>query len=197
MAKMPSTFWDRIRNHPDSTVRRAAVASNPSVSPQELKELAEVISRKEEMNKSAAIADLLASNPNTAEDTQLKLASDWDYRDLFRRILQNRQTPATLLHHLANSRNSRDRAAVARHPEVPAALLDKLSTDCEQVRIAVARNPRTPPKALSRLARDPEVKVRKVVAGNSAAPPEAVEALLNDRTSGVRERAAQTQRDAS
>ena len=197
MANMPSTFWDRIRNHPDPTVRRAAVASNPSASPQELKELAEVISRKEEMNESAAIADLLASNPNTAEDTQLKLAADWDYHALLLRILQNRQTPARLLHHLANSRKSRDRAAVARHPEIPTALLDKLSTDCEQVRIAVARNPRTPPKALSRLARDPEVKVRKVVAGNSAAPPEAVEALLNDRSSKVRETVAQTHRDAN
>lgn len=61
--------------------------------------------------------------------------------------------------------------ALARHPDTPASVLQRLSKDLEaETRVAVAKHPNTAPDTLTELAEDDSAAVRAAVQKNMNAP---------------------------
>lgn len=84
------------------------------------------------------------------------------------------------------------RALVARHPQTPPSLLERLTTDDDwRVRIAAAGNPSLPVAWLETLAQDGDREVRAAVAANPRCPAGLLECLLADESEEVRQAAAQ------
>ncbi|RIH76450.1 HEAT repeat domain-containing protein [Meiothermus hypogaeus] len=84
------------------------------------------------------------------------------------------------------------RALVARHPQTPPSLLERLTTDDDwRVRIAAAGNPGLPAAWLETLAQDGDREVRQAVAANPRCPAGLLERLLADESEEVRQAAAQ------
>ena len=72
----------------------------------------------------------------------------------------------------AHSRDARDRAAAAYHPDTPSWCLPWLAQDSDpQVRAALARRLPCCPAHQPRLARDPDPLVRRAVADNLTTSP--------------------------
>ncbi len=83
------------------------------------------------------------------------------------------------------------RALVAKHPQVPRPLLERLLTDDDwRVRVAAASNPRIPKPWLEPLARDGDRAVREAVAANPRATSRILGQLMADEYEEVRQAAA-------
>lgn len=83
------------------------------------------------------------------------------------------------------------RALVAKHPQTPRPLLERLIADDDwQVRAAAASNPRIPKPWLEQLARDGDRAVREAVAANPRASTRLLGQLMADEYDEVRQAAA-------
>lgn len=82
------------------------------------------------------------------------------------------------------------RALVAKHPQTPRPLLERLIADDDwQVRVAAASNPRIPKPWLEPLARDGDRAVREAVAANPRATSRILGQLMADEYEEVRQAA--------
>ena len=181
---MPAEFWRRLTNHPDPSLRRAVIASDPRALGRDLARLVD------EPGLSAEIADMIASNPRTPRAAQLRLTTSRRYWSVADRVGQNRRTSRRLMAELARSSEWMVRNVVADHRRAPRRLLTRLAKDCKQIRQSTARNPRTPKRTLRALAADPEPHVRIAAARNEAIPADVLATLRQDRHDLVREYAA-------
>ena len=185
---MPAEFWRRLNNHPDPSLRRAVIASDPQALGRDLARLVD------EPGLSTEIADMIASNPRTPPTAQLRLVTSRRYRSVAGRLGQHRRTSRRLMAELARSPEWMTRDVVAGHRRAPRRLLTRLAKDCKPIRQTTARNPRTPKRTLRALATDPEPHVRIAAARNEAIPADVLATLLQDRHKLVREYAANNPR---
>jgi hypothetical protein len=91
-------------------------------------------------------------------------------------------TPAPVLAQLADDESPIVHRAVAEHPDVPTALLERFAADPTwvnyKVRLAVAQHRRVTPRALELMAADLSVGVRRLVLAHPLTPPSAREHIL-------------------
>lgn len=186
--QMPPAFWRRLTNHPDLSLRRAVIASDPQALGRDLARLVD------EPGISEEVVDMIASNPRTPRAAQLRLVTRGRPSRIAGRIGQNRRTSRRLLAQLARSSEWTVREVVAGHRRSPRRVLTRLAKDCKPIRQSTARNPSTPKRILRTLAADPEPHVRIAAASNEAIPADVLAALLQDRHERVREQAANNPR---
>jgi hypothetical protein len=131
--------------------------------------------------------DLVARHPATPPSTvELLAALDERLADelasnVVRSVARRPDLPEPLAQKLSRSRWPWVRAAVAGNPATPAALAVALAADAHPtVRAAVAGRPDVPGALLAALADDPDAAVRESVAGNPAAPAPALRRLARD-----------------
>ncbi|MDE0664828.1 MAG: hypothetical protein F4X11_16060 [Acidobacteria bacterium] len=186
--QMPPAFWRRLTNHPDPSLRRAVIASDPQALGRDLARLVD------ESGISGEIADMIASNPRTPPAAQLQLVTRSHPSRTAGRMGQNRRTSRRLLARLARSPEWMVRDVVAVHRRAPRRALTRLAKDCKAIRQATAGNPRTPKRTLRGLAADPEPHVRIAAASNEAIPADVLATLLQDGHERVREHAANNPR---
>ena len=184
--QMPPAFWCRLTNHPDPSLRRAVIASDPQALGRDLARLVD------EPGISAEIADMIASNPRTPPAAQLRLVKRSHPSRTAGRIGQNRRTSRRFMAQLARSSEWTVREVVAGHRRAPRRVLARLARDCKPIRQSTARNPSTPKRTLRTLAVDPEPHVRIAAASNEVIPADLLATLRQDRDERVREHAAKT-----
>jgi hypothetical protein len=143
---------------------RAEVAANPATP-------AHVLSRFAR-SRDAALRWSVAGNPSLDAESIERLARSRDTSILFQ-LAQNPATNATTLQRLARRRGGIDnsdqedsisnllRESVAKHPNTPPEVLEKLSDD-ERLSVTyfAIRNPNMPEESLARFADDPNEIVR-------------------------------------
>lgn len=102
-------------------------------------------------------------------------------------VAKNPNTPKEVLEKLADDKSEVVRYAVAKNPSTPKEVLEKLTNDDDwNVRDLVARNSSTPKEVLEKLAKDSNVNVRWSVARNASTPKELLEELASDNAKEVR-----------
>ena len=132
------------------------------------------------------ILENVAENPNTSLDTlKLLLAQSDSYKQF---VARNPNTPPEILDKLACDKDGLVRRAVASNPNTLPDKLELLANDNSVylLRKSVAENPSTPDKVLESFAKDSNVDIRRCVANNLGAPLKVLELLAKDSNDMIR-----------
>ena len=104
-------------------------------------------------------------------------------------VARNPNCPPDLLEKLATEGDSTVRIAVAEHPQCPPDVLVQLTRDFRQaewVILKAASHPAAPSEALRQAARHYDEKVREAVAKHPNCPPDVAQKLMTDERQKVR-----------
>lgn len=139
------------------------------------------------LSESSDVLVEMAQDPNTRQDTLVKLVTDSGRQQVATAALQNPNIPVDFLTKYAKSSIQNYRKAVALNPSTPAAVLELLSTyESDDVLCCIASNANTPARVLDRLSYNADPRVRAAVAANPSTSQNILEELAHDRRYMVR-----------
>lgn len=134
----------------------------------------------------ASVRSQVARNLHTPEEAFSLLLRR---PDVWRELLENPRTPASVVHALARQVEDDLVDLLARHPNASPSLLDSLLTGASPARRALlAGNPNASPLLLARLVQPREVAAYRALAANPAAPEDLLSWLLADPDAETRVR---------
>ena len=165
-------------------LKRFFVADNPTLPPDILARLAK--------DPGNSVRARVAKHPSTPLSLLIQLTAEGDC-SVCDEIARRHDVPPTLLEQLAKAAPGREdvwgvRSNVARNPNTPVTVLEKLSRDRDpSVRAAASVNPHTPVVVLERLVKDEDPSVRAAAARNPNTPPEGLAGLASDSDTNIRQ----------